>query len=152
MRSTKRKAEAREPKRLPKTPKVAKGSRAAKGGKAAAVTNTLARQIAQVASDHKALEIQVLDLRTLTSFTDFFVVCSGASDRQVISIADAIHHELKGSGRLPLGEEGLRSGHWALLDYGDVVVHVFYAPAREHYQLEKLWFDAPRLTFKGINA
>ena len=145
MRSTKRKAKARVSKRIPK---ATKGARAAKGTDA---VQQLARKIAQVASDHKALEIQVLDLRALTSFTDFFIVCSGASDRQVISIADAIHHELKGSGRLPLGEEGLRSGHWALLDYGDVVVHVFYAPTREHYALEKLWFDAPRIAFKGIN-
>jgi ribosome-associated protein len=114
-------------------------------------TRTLARQIAQIASDHKANDIAVLDLRRLTSFTDFFVICSGSSDRHVVAIADAIHEEQKELGRLPLGEEGLRTGRWALLDYGDVVVHIFYQLDREHYQLEKLWYDAPRLAFKGIN-
>ena len=112
----------------------------------------LARRVAEVASDHKALDIEVLDLRTLTSFTDYFIVMSGASDRQVAAIADAIHLGLKEAGHVPLSEEGFRGGHWALIDYGDVVVHVFYSATREHYQLEKLWFDAPRVAFKGINA
>ncbi len=115
-------------------------------------TRMLAKEIAKIASDHKALDIKVLDLRKLTSFTEFFVICSGASDRQVSAIADAIHCELKKKGKLPLGDEGMKSGLWALLDYGDVVTHVFYQTEREHYQLEKLWFDAPRVAFKGINA
>ena len=114
-------------------------------------TRTLAKRIAEIASDKKAIDILVLDLRKLTSFTDFFVIASGASDRQVQAIADAIHREIKDAGRMPLGEEGMRTGHWALLDYGDVVTHVFYHADREHYQLERLWFDAPRLTFKGVN-
>ena len=114
-------------------------------------TRTLARNIAKIAAEHKAVDITVLDLRKLTSFTDFFVVCSGRSDRQVQAIAEAIEKEMKDAGRRPLGEEGMRSGHWALIDYGDVVTHVFYHLDRTHYQLEKLWFDAPRLIFKGIN-
>jgi len=112
---------------------------------------TLAKNIAKIASDHKALDIAVLDLRKLTSFTDYFVICSGTSDRQVLAIADAIHHDIKKVGRMPMGEEGMRSGHWALIDYSDVVVHVFYEEMREYYQLERLWHDAPRLVFKGIN-
>ncbi len=116
-------------------------------------TRTLAKRIAEIASDKQAVDIQVLDLRKLTSFTDFFVICSGNSDRQVGAIARAIHEGLKKDhGIMPLGNEGMDSGHWALLDYGDVVTHVFYHEDREHYQLEKLWFDAPRVTFKGINA
>jgi len=115
------------------------------------ITRTLARRIAKIASEHKAVDIAVLDLRKLTSFTDFFVVCSGKSDRQVQAIAEAIEGELRDAGRKPIGEEGVRSGHWALIDYGDVVTHVFYQADREHYQLEKLWFDAPRVVFKGIN-
>jgi ribosome-associated protein len=120
--------------------------------KAAQASRTLAKRIAEIGSDHKAHDIAVLDLRKLETFTDFFIVMSGTSDRQVMAIADAIHGELKLEGHLPLGEEGRRSAHWALIDYGDVVVHVFYAPTREHYALEKLWFDAPRVAFKGINA
>ncbi|MBN1283437.1 MAG: ribosome silencing factor [Proteobacteria bacterium] len=115
-------------------------------------TRTLARRIAKIASDHKAMDIAVLDLRKLTSFTDFFVIASGSSDRQVQAIAEAIEEGLKDAGRRPIGEEGVRSGRWALLDYGDVVTHVFYQADREHYQLEKLWFDAPRVVFKGING
>ncbi|MFA5811043.1 MAG: ribosome silencing factor [bacterium] len=114
-------------------------------------TRTLAKEIAKIASDHKAVDIAVLDLRKLTSFTDFFVICSGTSDRQVTAIADAIHQGLKEKGRLPLGDEGTSKGRWALLDYGDVVTHIFYQAERDHYQLEKLWYDAPRISFKGIN-
>ena len=111
----------------------------------------LARRIASIASDRKAIDIAVLDLRSLTSFTDYFVIASGASDRQVEAIAGAVREEMKRGGRLPISEEGLRSGHWALIDYGDVVTHVFYHTDRDHYQLEKLWSDAPRVTFRGIS-
>lgn len=117
----------------------------------AQTTRTLAQRIAKIASDHKAHDIVVLDLRKLTSFTDFFVICSGASDRQVGAIASAIHDEMKKHNRLPMGDEGLDSGKWALLDYGDVVTHVFYREERDYYALEKLWFDAPRIVFKGVN-
>jgi len=116
-------------------------------------TRTLAKRIAEIASEKKAVDILVLDLRKLTSFTDFFVICSGTSDRQVQAIARAIHDSLKHDHKvMPLGEEGMDSGHWALLDYGDVVTHVFYHEDRDHYQLEKLWFDAPRVAFKGVTA
>lgn len=110
----------------------------------------LAKNIAKVASDHKAVDIVVLDLRKLQSFTDFFVICSGMSDRQVFAIADSIYDEMKKKGRIPFGEEGADKGHWALVDYGDVVAHIFYHTDREHYHLEKLWYDAPRLTLKAI--
>jgi ribosome-associated protein len=119
---------------------------------AADSARALAQGIAKVASDHKAHDIVVLDMHRLTSIADYFIVCSGASDRQVTAIADAVRDDQKKRGRLPLSEEGLRSGHWVLLDYGDVVLHVFYQPTREHYRLERLWFDAPRLPLKGINA
>jgi len=115
-------------------------------------SRTLAKKIAAVAAERKATDIVVLDLRKLAGFTDFFVIASGASDRQVQSVAEAVEHELKQEGRRPLGAEGLRSGRWALIDYGEVVAHVFYHTDREHYQLERLWFDAPRVVFKGING
>jgi len=112
----------------------------------------LAKAIAQIASDHQAIDIKVLDLRKVTSFTDFFIICSGGSDRQVKAIADAIHYDLKkDTGRMPLGEEGMGNGQWALIDYGDVVAHVFYHDVRDHYQLEKLWSDAKEVEFKGID-
>lgn len=107
----------------------------------------VAKKIAKIADEHKAIDIVVMDLKKLTSFTDFFVVCSGASDRQVSAVADAIYNDMKEEGRAPLGEEGMRSGSWALLDYGEVVVHIFHKEVREHYQLERLWHDAVRIKF-----
>ncbi len=115
-------------------------------------TKALAKKIASIASEHQAIDISVLDLRKLTSFTDYFIIAGGASDRQVKALAISIHDEMKKEGRLPLGEEGINNGHWALLDYGDVVAHIFYLEEREHYQLERLWHDAPRVIFKGING
>jgi ribosome-associated protein len=112
----------------------------------------LAKQIAKIASDHKADDIMVLDLRKLTSFTDYFIISSGSSDRQVQAIAMAIRSGIKEKGRTPLSDEGVQGGRWALLDYGDVVTHVFYQEEREYYQLESLWHDAPRIEFKGITG
>lgn len=113
---------------------------------------SLAKKIASIASDHKAEDIVVLSLAGLTSFTDFFMVCTGNSDRQVSAIADSIRAEIKKDGRLPLGEEGIQEGRWALLDYGEVVVHVFYKELRDYYQLERLWHDAPRLKISGVTS
>ena len=112
------------------------------------ISRTLAKKIAKIANDHKAIDIKVLDLRKLTSFTDFFVICSGASDRQVQAIADSIHVDVKKLGRKPIGEEGLRGGSWALIDYGDVIAHVFYNEQRDYYQLDQLWGDAPIVKFE----
>lgn len=106
----------------------------------------LAKKIARIASDHKALDIVVIDLRNLSSFTDFFVIASGMSDTHVKAIADSIYEEMKEKGRMPIGEEGAKNGHWALVDYGDVVAHIFHHTDRAHYHLEKLWYDAPRLS------
>lgn len=105
----------------------------------------LAQAIAKIADDKKALDIVVLDLKKLSAFTDYFVICSGASDRQVKTIAGAIEGELKKKDVRVLGVEGYQTGHWVLVDFGDVVAHVFYDDERQYYQLEKLWADAPRL-------
>jgi len=108
----------------------------------------MAEAMAKAAREKKAIDLVVLDLRELSSFTDFFIVCSGASDRQVQAIAYSVEESLKKKKISPIGIEGYETGHWILMDYGDVVAHVFYKPDREYYQLEKLWADAPRLTLK----
>lgn len=112
----------------------------------------LARKIAKIADEHKALDIVTLDLKGLASFTDYFIICSGASDRQVQAIADAIHMDMKKEGRLPISEEGVRLGRWALIDYGEVVAHIFHQTDRDHYQLERLWQDAPRIGIRGSES
>jgi ribosome-associated protein len=96
--------------------------------------------------DKKGLEPVLLDVRQLCSFCNYQLVLSGRSDRQVDAIADGIEAGLKSEGLRPIGAEAARSsGQWALLDYGDFVVHVFLHAAREHYDLEGLWNDAPRI-------
>jgi ribosome-associated protein len=95
--------------------------------------------------EKKGLEPVLLDVRELCSFCNYQLVLSGRSDRQVDAIADAINVGLKMEGLRAIGSEGARTGQWALLDYGDFVVHVFLHSAREHYDLEGLWNDAPRI-------
>jgi ribosome-associated protein len=95
--------------------------------------------------DKKALEPVLLDVRDLCSFCNYQLVLSGRSDRQVDAIADGIVAGLKQEGLRPIGSEGARTGQWALLDYGDFVIHVFLHSAREHYDLEGLWSDAARV-------
>jgi ribosome-associated protein len=90
----------------------------------------------------KALDVVVLDVHGLASFADTFIVCSGRSHRQVSAIAESVQQNLKAKGIKPLGVEGLREGHWVLMDYGDVLIHVFYEPVRIFYDLEGLWSDA----------
>ena len=93
----------------------------------------------------KAINPVVLDVRGLTSVSDFFIICSGRSNRQVLAIADDIQVKLKKHGIKPMSVEGKKEGHWALLDYGHVVIHVFYEPVRTFYDLEGLWIDAKRI-------
>jgi ribosome-associated protein len=98
-----------------------------------------------LALDKNALDPVLLDVRELCSFCNYQLLVSGRSDRQVDAIADGIASGLKLDGQRPLGTEGTRTGQWSLLDYGDFVVHVFVHSAREHYDLEGLWNDAPRV-------
>jgi ribosome-associated protein len=99
----------------------------------------------EAALEKKALEPVLLDVKDHSSYTDYILLLSGRSDRHVQAVADAVLDVLKKHGRRPLGVEGKRDGHWALLDFGEVVVHVFYHPVREFYDLEGLWIDAPRV-------
>ncbi len=88
----------------------------------------------------------ILKVKEISSFTDFFIICSGTSDRQVMAIADHVAEKLKKEGILPLGIEGANTGNWILMDYGDVIIHIFYEPTREFYDIERLWSDVPSMS------
>lgn len=95
--------------------------------------------------DKKAVDPVVLELRNLTIVADYFVICAGESRTQVGAIADRVEEVLRKSGVKPYAVEGARFNTWVLLDYGDVIVHVFDQEARAYYELEKLWLDAPQI-------
>jgi len=97
----------------------------------------------ELATDRKGVELTLLDLRGVSNATDYFLLVNGTSDTHVRSIADNIIDEMRKEGMGPDHIEGLRSGRWVLIDYIDFVVHVFHPAAREFYQLERLWGDAP---------
>ncbi len=104
------------------------------------------RAAAAAALDRKARDVRVLELADVSDFTDYFVICSGANARQVSAIAEAVEARLRSGGARPLHLEGAGRGQWVLLDYGDVIVHVFDPERRELYRLERLWSDAPDRT------
>lgn len=112
----------------------------------------LAKKIAQLALTKKAERVTIMDLRKVTDMSDFFVVCSGASDIQVKAIADAIADGTEEAGLSPWHREGLTQSQWILLDYVDVVVHVFHTDMRKYYALEKLWGDAKIEVVEDIPA
>ena len=103
----------------------------------------LARLAGRLALEKKGFDVRILKLKEISSICDYFVIVSGEADVHVKAIANAIYDGLIGVGRKPNYREGVREGNWALLDYVDVVVHVFYEPTRRFYSLEKLWGDAP---------
>lgn len=105
----------------------------------------LANLVSGYASDVKAMEIVELDLRGVLGYTDYFVIATGGSDRQVKAIHDRIHENMKKDhGLLPRRVEGVSESRWILMDYLDVIVHIFTAEAREYYRLEQLWGEAPK--------
>jgi ribosome-associated protein len=107
----------------------------------------LAELMSGYASDVKALDIVELDLRGVLGYTDYFVICSGGTDRQTKAIHDRIHENMKKQhGLLPRRVEGLAEARWILMDYLDVIVHIFTPDAREYYRLEQLWGEAPKRT------
>ncbi len=93
--------------------------------------------------EKKSKDLTVMKVRELSSFADYFLICSGASVRQTQGIADSIQAAMKTAGYLPRGVEGEEGGTWILLDYHDIIVHVFYEPIREFYGLENLWSESP---------
>lgn len=96
----------------------------------------------------KASDIVVLDVSRLTTVADMFIICSGRSNRQVMAIAEHIQVELKKSGIKPISVEGKNTGHWVLMDYGHIIIHVFYKETRDFFDLEDLWADAERMEIK----
>jgi ribosome-associated protein len=100
----------------------------------------------------KAESVVVLDVRGLTSIADAFIICSGRSNRQVSAVADHVERFLKQEGIRPLSVEGRKEGHWVLMDYGQVIIHVFYTETRSFYDLEGLWVDAKRITTASLEA
>ena len=107
-----------------------------------------ALQAAQIATENRGRDIVILDLRELTSVFDFFVLATGASRRQIHAMAEEIDHAFKQQGDRRLGREGYEESRWILLDYGDVVVHLFEEETRRYYALEDLWGQAQRVKFE----
>ena len=109
----------------------------------------LARLAARTASSKQADAVVILDVRELITITDYFVICSGSSDRQVKSVADDVVKGLKEAGARPIRIEGETGARWILVDYVDFVIHVFHEEEREFYRLENLWQDAPVLDWEA---
>ena len=101
--------------------------------------------IVEAAQERKADDIMGLDVRQISSFADTFIIATGTSDRHVRSITDSIGAALKAHGDPPMGVEGHDEGRWVLIDCGDTIVHIFQQEIRDHYDLERLWSDAPAL-------
>lgn len=104
------------------------------------------REAVAAAAERKAGDLRVLELSKITSLADYFLICSGVSERQVQAIADGVVQQLRTDQIRPLHIEGYKPGRWILLDYGDFVVHIFDEETRTFYGLEKLWADAPDVT------
>jgi ribosome-associated protein len=114
---------------------------------------TILSAVVEHAADRKAEEIVTLDLRAIGGFADYFLICTGRSDRQCRAIHDGIHLGMKTDHRmLPARVEGVSEGHWILMDYLDVVVHVFTPEIRERYRLEQLWREAPATKLEPLSV
>ena len=98
----------------------------------------------------KAGQIVILDVKNLTTFADTFIICSARSNRQATAIAEFVSTYLKKQGKKVLNIEGKKEGHWVLMDYGDVIIHIFFEPLRSFYDLEGLWVDARRIRTKAL--
>ena len=103
------------------------------------------KAIIEAVSEKKAKDTEILQLTGLTIMTDYFVICSGESTTQVRTIVDHVEEQLRKAGIKPSGIEGYSNSRWVLMDYGDVIVHVFEEETRQYYEIEKLWIDAPRI-------
>lgn len=102
-------------------------------------------KVAELAIDKKAKDTVILELKDLSSIADYFVICSGDNPAQIKAIAEAIDDYFSKKKVFPMGKEGLDSARWVLLDYGDIIIHIFNDETRTYYNLEKFWMDAPRI-------
>lgn len=105
--------------------------------------------VIETADDKKAADIEAIEVSEITSIADFFVICSGNNERQTIAIADAIDDKMHANGYELKSKEGHRSGRWILLDFGDIIVHIFHKEEREFYNLERLWVDGKKLDIEN---
>ncbi len=115
------------------------------GGKGTLSSKDLARHIAQTASDKKASDVVLLEIGRMTVIADYFVICTGTSERQISAITKAIVEDLGQEGVWPHHQEGTADTGWVLLDYGDVIVHIFGPTERDYYRLDRIWADAPKV-------
>ncbi len=113
------------------------------GGEGILTENEKLAAVKSLLEEKKAEDLVILDLKGLSSVTDILVIASGHSDRHVQAVSEHLSQEMKKRGFRPLGSEGLQGGRWALIDYGDIIVHVFYDDLRNYYDLEGIWSDAP---------
>jgi ribosome-associated protein len=124
----------------------AKTSRSRASSKGEAEARALALAVANAALEHKALNVEIIDVRGKVDYSDYVVVMSGRSDRQVAALARNIEEALKTRGLRCIGVEGLPHASWLLMDFGDVIVHIFHEDTRGYYDLETLWIDAARVS------
>ncbi len=117
-----------------------------KGGSPLLDSKEKAIKAAKIAISKKAKDTLILELKDLSTITDYFIICSGGSSTQVKTIAETIEEKFSKNKIFPLGREGLDFARWILMDYGDAVIHIFDEESRAYYELEKLWLDAPRIS------
>ncbi|MCS7216002.1 MAG: ribosome silencing factor [Thermodesulfovibrio sp.] len=111
-----------------------------------------AQKVAEFLSNKKAQDIKILELKDLTIITDYFVICSGESTTHVKALTEYLQDSMKQQGYKLYGIEGFSNANWVLLDYGDVIVHIFLEDTRRYYDLERLWLDAPRIEFEKVTS
>ena len=116
-----------------------------KGARLLDIIKKRAVRMAELANDKKAVDTVVLELKELSTIADYFVICSGDNTAQIRAIAESIDEYFSKKKIFPIGKEGLDFARWILIDYGDIVVHIFNQEARGYYDLEKFWIDAPRI-------
>lgn len=122
------------------------------GGRPLLQSREKALKAARIAISKKAKDTLILELKNLSMITDYFIICSGESSRQVKTIAETIEENFSKHKIFPLGKEGEYFARWVLMDYGDIVIHIFHEESRTYYELEKLWLDAPRIPIKERKA
>lgn len=111
-----------------------------------------ATDMALWAAEKKAHNIRLYAVSSHCSYADYVLVCSGTSDRHVLAIAEHLRDQGKKRGHIPLGTEGFQQGHWVLLDFGEIIVHVFYEPVRDYYELDRMWSHVEQIEVPGATA